>query len=180
MIWRDDDIGANTRIEDLAAVDDIFQRYRVPHTIAVMAAEMDTRPDLVAFILKRQMIVQLHCWNHDDLAESRRGRRELPQAVALLKSLFGKPPTVLYPTWNRISPELAEVAAELGLVVSYEKISLEQFIRCDGDVVEPVCNFHYWSVSDALQIEPALRIARSRGVLYKTVANESAKTDIVL
>jgi peptidoglycan/xylan/chitin deacetylase (PgdA/CDA1 family) len=162
MIWRDDDVGANTRLEDLAAVDDLFQRYRVPHTIAVMACGMDTRPDLVDLIAKRRMIVQLHCWNHDDLAESARGRRQLVQAVELLQALFGKPPTVLYPTWNRTSPELEAAAAALGLAVSCEKVSLEQFIRCEGDVVEPVCNFHYWSVSDALQIEPALRIARAR------------------
>jgi hypothetical protein len=46
------------------------------------------------------------------------------------------------------------------LRVSWQKISLAQFIRAGGDVAEPVINFHYWAVEDVILLERALRIAR--------------------
>lgn len=159
MIWRDDDIGVGTNLEALAAVDDLFQHYRQPHTVAIMAAGMDTRPDLVELIKERKMIVALHCWRHDKLTASPQGRADLSRAVDLLRDLFGESPTVLYPPWNKTSPEVEEAAAALGLAVSHKKISLEQFIRAGGDVAETTCNFHYWHPADVLKIEPALWIA---------------------
>lgn len=168
IIWRDDDIGARTRVDVLAAVDDIFQRHGARHTIAVMAAGIDKRPDLVELILARNMDVQLHCWRHgdrrehDNLADSAPARADLAQAADMLELVFGKRPTILYPTWNRVSPELEEAAAALGLRVSAAKISLDQFIRAGGDVAEDVVNFHYWHVPDVAQLDTALRIAAER------------------
>lgn len=167
-IWRDDDIGARTRIADLAAVDDIFQRHSVRHTIAVMAAGMDKRPDLVEIILARKMEVQLHCWRHgdrrdvDNLADSVHARADLAQAADMLARLFGKRPTILYPTWNRVSPELEAAATALRLTVSAEKISLDQYVRAGGDVAESVVNFHYWHIPDVAMLDLALRIAADR------------------
>lgn len=162
MIWRDDDIGVRTNLEALAAVDELFQRYKQPHTIAVMAAGMDTRPDLVELIRERGMLVALHCWEHDKLSSNVEAQQQLPRAVAMLRDLFGESPSVLYPPWNRTSVELEAAAAALGLTVSTAKISISQYLRANGDVAEEVVNFHYWHPADVLQIEPALRIAVRR------------------
>lgn len=160
MIWRDDDIGRDTRLEDMVAIDDLFQRYHFRHTIAVMAEGMETRPDLVAFIRERDMVVQLHCWTHLDLRHE--GRNDLPRAVDLLTDLFGRPPTVLYPPWNRSNDELVAAAAECGLTVSTAKISLSQYIRFRGAVKEDTVNFHHWFPPEALQLREALEIAAAR------------------
>lgn len=158
MIWRDDDIGADTRIATLEAVDDLFQRFRVRHTIAVIAKGIDRRPDLLAFIRERRMAVQLHCWSHDDLSADPEARDDLARAVDLLGEHLTRP-TVLYPPWNRTSQELEAAAAELGLTVSTRKISLSQYIRCDGDVDCDVINFHFWYPPEFPQLEQALQIA---------------------
>lgn len=157
MIWRDDDIGCETRIEVLTVIDDLFQKYRQPHTIAVMAAGMDTRPDLVQLIRSRGMLVQLHCWTHRDLRYE--GLADLPQAAAMLERLFGARPTVLYPTWNRSNANVVKMAGELGMTVSVGKLSLDQYIRVNGDVEENTVNFHHWYVPEAILLEPALKIA---------------------
>lgn len=161
MIWRDDDVGYGTKIATLRAVDDIFRRYGALHTIAVIASGIDRRPDLVDLILERRMAVQLHCWTHDDLTVEPRAREDLARAVDLLESLFGRP-TVLYPPWNKTSPEVEAAASDLGLTVSATKISLEQYLRARGGVEEDTVNFHYWHVPDVVLLEPALAIARRR------------------
>jgi peptidoglycan/xylan/chitin deacetylase (PgdA/CDA1 family) len=158
ITWRDDDIGKHTKVDVLGAVDDVFQRYRIAHTIAIMAAGLDERPDLVDMIKERRMLVQLHCWTHEDLTLPEH-RDELPRAMDMAERLFGARPTVLYPPWNRSDPALEEFAAQIGLTVSTAKISIEQFIRAGGDVVEDTVNFHHWHVPEAVLIERALRIA---------------------
>jgi peptidoglycan/xylan/chitin deacetylase (PgdA/CDA1 family) len=161
IIWRDDDIGKRTKVDVLGAVNDIFQRYGTPHTIAIMAAGLDERPDLVDLIVERGMIVQLHCWDHEDLTRPEH-RADLPRALDMAERLFGKRPTVLYPPWNRTDAELDAFAARLGLTVSTVKLSLEQYIRARGDVDEDVVNFHHWHVPEAVLLEQALRIAAAR------------------
>lgn len=158
MIWRDDDIGADTRIATLEAVDDLFQRFGLPHTIAVIAKDLDTRPDLIAFIRERRMVVQLHCWDHNDLTVDATARDDLALAVEMLERHLTRP-TVLYPPWNRSTPEVEAAAADLGLIVSHRKLSLSQYIRADGDVDCDVVNFHFWYPPEFPQLEQALQIA---------------------
>ena len=157
IIWRDDDVGADTKLETLQAVDDVFQMHKKRHTIAVIAAGLYERPDLINLIRERSMLVQLHCWQHDDLSQDQAARLELERAVDLLERLFNRP-TVLYPPWNRTSPELEETAARLGLTISTEKISLSQYVRHSGDVSENVVNFHHWHVPDAILLDRALAL----------------------
>lgn len=169
MIWRDDDIGAEqvsnagrvfpgTKLEDLRAVDDIFRRYGVPHTIVVIAKDLDQRPDLIDLIRERRMIPQLHCWTHDDLTRDELARDDLERGVDMLAEMFGSRPTVLYPPWNRTSSKVEEAAARLGMMVSAQKISLSQWIRAGGKVAERVINFHHWHIPDVALLDPALRL----------------------
>jgi len=161
MIWRDDDILQNADgLDDLLAVDDLFQRAGRPHTIAIIASTLT--PAVAAAILERRMVPQLHCWEHDDLSVDAAARAQLPQAIQKIEELLGRRPTVLYPPWNRTSPELVAAAADLGLTVEAEKISLEQFIRVKGQVRERTINFHYWHEPDRVALARALRIDAMR------------------
>lgn len=162
MIWRDDDVGRHSRLEGLAAVDDMLREYGTRHTVAVIANEVRTKPPLIRLIRERRMDVQLHCWDHDDLTQSTLAREQLPAAVQVIEDLFGMRPTVLYPPWNRSSPEVEAAAAALGLSVSWQKISLAQYIRAGGDVAERVINLHYWAPEDVVLLERALRIATGK------------------
>jgi peptidoglycan/xylan/chitin deacetylase (PgdA/CDA1 family) len=159
VIWRDDDIAVRTKVWQLRRVNDILRDHGAQHTIAVIAKDIETRPDLLELIRERRMIVQLHCWTHEDLTAHEWARIDLARAVETLDLLFGRPPTVLYPPWNRTNAEVEEAAERLGLVVSATKISLDQFIRCGGDTDENTVNFHHWHGGDVELLEPALKIA---------------------
>lgn len=160
MIWRDDDIWVKTKLDQLLQVDDSFQAAGLPHTIAVLAERIDAHQALVDAIKARGMIVQLHAWAHDDLSVNASARAALPGAVELLTSVFGTRPTVLYPPWNRSSPALERVAAELGLTISTKKVSLEQYLRFKGDVGEDTINFHYWDGKERDLLPAAFAVYR--------------------
>ena len=71
-VWRDDDIAVDTtglRLRQLLEVDDLFQHYNVPHTVAVIVENLWRNPEVIATILRRGMVPQLHGWNHDDLTK---------------------------------------------------------------------------------------------------------------
>jgi peptidoglycan/xylan/chitin deacetylase (PgdA/CDA1 family) len=158
IIWRDDDVLLKRhQLGLLLAADDIFQRAGRVHTIAVIASTLTC--ELAAVIRERRMSAQLHCWQHDDLSKPGADAR-LAQAVARIEDLVGVRPTVLYPPWNRTSVALEAAAAELGLTVSAVKVSLEQFIRCDGGVAEDVVNFHFWHDPDVRQLARALALEK--------------------
>jgi peptidoglycan/xylan/chitin deacetylase (PgdA/CDA1 family) len=158
IIWRDDDIlMPRHSLGRLLAADDIFQRYGVLHTVAIIAETLT--PEIAAAIRERGMSAQLHCWSHDDLTAVPEALAQLPQAVAKIEDIVGVRPTTLFPPWNRVSAKLLDAAKALGLEVSWRKISLEQYIRCEGDVSEDVVNWHYWHQPDVDQLEAALRIA---------------------
>ena len=158
IIWRDDDIWRETKLSVLEAVDDIFQRYGVTHTIAVQAAGLEARPDLVALIKQRRMDVQLHCWDHHDLTADGNARSDLSKAVIQIEVLFGQRPTLLFPPWNKTNDLVRAAAAKLGLTVRADKISLEAYIRAAGHVREDVVNFHHWEPNDVALLDEAFRL----------------------
>lgn len=158
MIWRDDDIGARNDRDQLLRVDDAFQAVGLPHTVACVMEGLVEKPAIIKAILDRRMVPQLHCWDHEDLTTSPKSLAALGMAIKAMEHLLGVRPTVLYPPWNRTSEPVRQVAAELGLTVSTEKISLSQFLRAGGEVREDTVNFHYWDAEEARQIGEALRL----------------------
>lgn len=161
IIWRDDDIlMPRHSLGRLLKVDDLFHQYGRLHTIAIIAETLT--PQIAAVIRERSMSAQLHCWSHDDLSADANAIAQLPQAVARIEQLVGVRPKMLYPPWNRVSAALIDAANKLGLAVSWKKISLEQYIRCEGDVDEDVVNFHYWHDPDVEQLERALQIRQRK------------------
>ena len=172
MIWRDDDVLMKPHdLVHLLVVDDLLKRHGQLHTVAIIGETLT--PDLGAIIRERGMSAQVHCWSHDDLSVNAEAVADLPLAVGAIEHMVGARPTVLYPPWNRTSPMLEEAAAALGLTVSAEKISLDQFVRCGGDVAEGVCNFHFWHAPERALLKLALRIA-ARADESRVVASSSA------
>lgn len=160
-VWRDDDIAVDTtglRLRQLLEVDDLFQRYNVPHTVAVIAEGLWRNPEVIETILRRGMVPQLHGWTHDDLTKSATARAALGDAVDLLTALFGQRPTVLYPPWNRSNGKVERAAEALGLRVEPDKASLDQFVRLRGDFSLRTVNFHFWSGEDRLRLTEALPV----------------------
>ena len=172
IIWRDDDIiwGGDAAspagpLARLAKVDDLFQKYGLTHTVAVLASTLT--PDVVRLLKERRMDVQLHAWKHDDLSVYAHARGELCQALDRIEELFGKRPTTLYPPWNRVSRPLLRTARTLGLKVSHEKVSLHSYIDYAHVHSDLVINFHYWA-DEIADLEPAMQLharLRAEGVI---------------
>lgn len=159
MIWRDDDISWRTNLNDFKAVHDLFKRYNVLHTIALITGDIEKAPELVAYIKDNDIDVQFHCIDHIDFTQNiDKAKSQIEQGIATIEAVFGKRPTVFYPTWNRTNQQVNDIAASVGLNVSSDKISLSQYIKVNGDVSEKVINFHYWAYEDVILIEPALKI----------------------
>lgn len=158
LIWRDDDISAQTQVRELLLADDILQAAGVRHTVAVIAKDIEDHRELIDAIRDRRMDVQVHCWTHDDLTIDRESLMNLSSAVETIEDVFGQRPTVLYPPWNRADARVYEVAGELGLRVSNQKVSLAKYIHVDGDIREDVVNFHYWSAEERALLLEATRI----------------------
>lgn len=162
IIWRDDDIlwpgdgeHPSGPLRKLAEVDDLFQKYGLKHTVAVLASTLT--PAVVSLLKERRMDVQLHAWKHDDLSVDAAARGELRQAIERIEDLFGVRPTTLYPPWNRVSRPLFKAARELGLTVSHEKVSLASYLGYAHAHRSLVINFHYWAPEIA-QLEPAMQL----------------------
>lgn len=164
MIFRDDDISALTNVDQLRRVHSLFVQHEVTHTIAVIADGLDRAEDLIKFIRGAQFLdVQLHCLTHLDLTEHHDlVECHLMQARGMLRQCLGVTPTVLYPPWNKADDFLRQAAARQGMRVSTAKISLSQYVRCDGDVAEEVINFHYWADGDVALLGAALALHRQR------------------
>lgn len=158
IIWRNDDVSLATNSKEklklFKDVHALFEKYKVKHTVSLIAKEIDKAKALVKFIKDNKIEVQVHAWNHQHYIDNiEQAKEDLPKAVEMIKKVFGKKPTIFYPPWNESSIELEEVAKENGLTVSNKKISLSQYLKgVQGEVV----NFHYWA-PECEQLEEALQ-----------------------
>lgn len=163
IIWRDDDISHLTSVKNFEKfkwVQEIFDKYEVTHTIAVIAKDIEKSKELIKFINEHNIDVQLHCWEHIDYSKEENKDKILPSLIYALDSMqvFHRPPTIIFPPWNRSSDDLVEIAATKSLKVSYKKASLQGYIKAGGDIEENVINFHYWAEQETMFLEQALRI----------------------
>ncbi len=159
IVWRDDDVLMYGTIDDLLRVDDVFQRHGAVHTVAVIVKSLDDA--LARAIVDRGMDAQLHGYWHDDFSDRNVvGLNQLPMAADIMERMLGQRPRIIYPPWNRNSEKLERMAASLGMRVSHQVITLQQYIKARGRVPEgTVVNFHYWA-NDPVMIDQALQIAR--------------------
>ena len=168
MIFRDDDIGLETqaeawRFERFIAVHELFKEFKVTHTIAIMMNDLDQATELLAYLKQPEnakwLSLQLHCWTHDDFTtlEHRDLLLQFSKSFLQFITCFNTKPAIWYPPYNATNKECNKIAGDFGLIARPDKITLEQYIRCDGDVKEDTINFHYWA-DDLSLIRNALEI----------------------
>jgi len=159
QIWRDDDIGHMTDLKKFKEVHEIFKKYKVTHTIALICKDIEKAPKLIDYIRKNDISVQIHCWDHVDFKNSALTLQEdlLNCSVAIEKH-FKVAPKYVFPPWNSADETSIGIAKELDLIMEPEKISLPQYIRTKGHVKEPVINFHYWAYEHVMLLDAALNI----------------------
>lgn len=163
MIWRDDDISYLTKLEEFKQVQDIFDRNNTRHTIALICKDIEKNPELIDFILTKDIDVQIHCWEHLPLTEYHDKLIDhLSWSISTIQTLFGKRPTVLYPPWNKSDEMVVAKATDLGLQVSTQKITLSKYIQYKGKVSDEVINFHYWAYNEAMLLDTAMKIQNSK------------------
>lgn len=163
IIFRNDDVGYLTKLDDFTFVQDMFNRRKIKHTLALIAKDIEKNPRLIDYILANDIDVQLHCYEHIDLTtDHTKVEDQLRSGIHQIEINFGKRPTILYPTWNKTDAFVDRVAEDLGLRVSATKLSLSQYVRVNGDVKEDTINFHYWAYSDLMFLEIALKIYNER------------------
>lgn len=155
-IFRDDDIDVETKLDRFIKIHEIFNKYEITHTIAVITNNIEKRPDLINYIKSQNNIdIQLHCGRHIDhtidLVDS---ENSLKQGITDIERIFNKTPTIFYPPWNRSNSKVEELCENLGLTVSNNKVSLSQF--CNG-IFKPVVNFHFWA-DECVDLERAILI----------------------
>ncbi len=154
MIFRDDDISMKTSVLQLKLVHDLFVKYEVIHTIAVICKDLFYNPEIINYINNTPFFdVQFHCYCHQHNMTG----KKFEEALDIFEGAFYKRPTVFYPPWNYCDPELEKHVNELGMKVSNEKASLHQYIARMGKNCD-VVNFHYWNKKEVDQLETALKI----------------------
>lgn len=161
ITFRDDDVSCDTDILRFRRVQELFDKYKVPHTIALVTKDIEKAPELIKYINLNNIDVQVHCYEHIDYSLEDNEifiQPHLIESISIIKRYFDKTPTVFFPPWNNSSEKIVEVASELDLRVSVEKLSLQAFIRAGGGVKEKVVNFHYWAEEEVMFLEIALRM----------------------
>lgn len=163
MTFRDDDVSYQTELIWFQQVHNLFKEAIMLHTIALICKDIEKNQELIDFIKKNNIDVQVHCWEHYDLTTNHvQANIDLNLCVNKIEEVFGERPTVLYPPWNKTDERLEAIAKDIGLTVSTEKVSLDQYIRVEGAVKEEVVNFHYWNYEDIIRLEKALEIYNSK------------------
>lgn len=153
IIWRDDDLSKDTDLKKFKAVHELFNKYKVLHTVALICKDIEQNKPLLKYLKSQKNIdVQVHAFEHYDFQTNlQRLHEDLPKAIEIVTRHFKKP-TILYPPWNRSSIGVERIAWNNKLKVVSNKISLSQYLRgVKGDVI----NFHYWS-DECEDLETAL------------------------
>jgi len=161
MIFRNDDIGYHTKLDEFKRVNDIFLKHGVVHTVAILTRNLLKRQDLIDYLKEAgNFDCQFHGHDHRDFSQL--SWDQLMEQFSEGKSAFelaGLPPAqIWFPCWNRVSVLAEEVAGVFGLMASWEKVSLDYYIEHKGGVVHPVINFHSWYIHEQLILEDALVI----------------------
>jgi len=155
MTWRNDDISHTTDLNKFKAVHELFKKYNVLHTVALICKDIQKAPELIKYINDNNIDVQVHAWEHEDFTvmNEYKMQDQFKKSIACIKKYFKKKPTMFYPPWNKSDIIVEGIAAEFGLTVSNKKISLSQYLRgATGEVI----NFHSWS-DECVDLEEALK-----------------------
>lgn len=157
IIWRGDDVQQSSDLKLFKQAHELFIKYNVLHTVALICNEIEKNKPLVKYIKQqvknKSMDVQVHCWNHFEFPKDPvQVDKDLPKCIEVIKRLSGKMPDTLYLPWNKSDSVIDAIAWKHHLKSSYTKISLEQYLR---GVKGTVINWHFWA-DEVKDLEPAL------------------------
>jgi len=162
IIFRDDDIGQWTKLQEFKKVHEVFMRYGVIHTIAVICNGLDKCDDLINYLKLKQssFSVQLHCFDHLDFStlSEQELNYQFTESLKMFELIGIEKPVTWFPPWNKINTQAIRVAESFGFKASWEKVSMEYYLRHNGDVGWPVVNFHSWYVPEQMLVEPCLKV----------------------
>jgi len=159
MIFRNDDVSYKTEVGQFAEIQKLFKKEIILHTIALICKNIEKNPELITFINNNNIDVQIHCWEHYNFIENKKQlAADLPRCIKTIEKHFNHSPSIVYPPWNQSDDEVVKICEANGLQISKKKVSLSQYIRCEGDVEEDVINFHSWSYDEIIVLEKALKI----------------------
>lgn len=155
MIWRDDDISVATDLAQFKAIHELFIKYNVTHTIAVICEDIELNIDLLIYLkITSHIDIQIHCWDHYDITlYTEVFESDLKKCIKKIKEVFGIDATTYYPAWNRANEENKKAIEANGLTLSKDKISLSKYLRTTN--YNGVINFHYWA-DECKDLEAAL------------------------
>lgn len=165
IYWRDDDGGILTKAYRFQFVHEIFQKYRVIHTLALIMKDIEKNKELISYILsyKNEFNIQLHCWEHFDHGNDfEQAKESIFKGKKAIKDIFGVEAAIFFPPWNSCTQEIKEFCKSIGMLAMPEKISIEQYIKVNGDVKEEVVNFHGWHQPEVNDLHKALKIYNDR------------------
>ena len=163
MIFRNDDVSYKTEVGQFEEVHKLFKKHIILHTVAIICNGIEKNPELIDYINKNNIDVQIHCWDHIDFTDDYdKMDADIPKCIETITRHFKHRPLVVYPPHNKADDRVAEIAKKHGLELSYKKVSLSQYIRFNGDTVEKVINFHSWALEEIKILEDAMKIYVSK------------------
>jgi len=117
----------------------------VVHRIAIIASEIPHHPATADFIKAnvQHFDFAVHGWTHAEYQKWRRPawvQNSLSRAVAAIEDTFGVSPKVFVPPWNKLSPIVRQVCANLGLAIDESP-----FIGDIGNQRVDHVHFHSWN-----------------------------------
>lgn len=165
MIWRDDDAPYKTKPEDFYQVHELLAEAEQTHTIAVICRSLHLYPWFTNYVnsRKNEFDIQYHCFDHIDHTQISEAdlREQFLLGTSTFQLIFGKRPSVWFPTWNKSNQLSEQIASEYGMKTSKDKISLSYFIKHGGNFdPNTVINFHHWYEPEREQLAEALKLLK--------------------
>ncbi len=159
IIWRDDDISKKTDLKRFKKIHNLFLKYGVVHTVALICSGIENNKSLIKYLQKQHhngsISIQVHCWEHYHLLEDlAKFSGELPKCIEVIEKYFVTTPTILFPPWNESNSQLEHIAKMNGLTVLNKKMSISGYLKGQS---EAVVNFHSWA-EECDQLEDALKV----------------------
>lgn len=158
-VFRDDDIyltrsersGQIYDFEAFKSVHEMLAEAGQIHTLAIIASEIDTYPELTKYILerKKEFAFGVHGWEHSDYSkmEQNKVKADLLKAKNKIEKVFDTKCFWFFAPWNRWTDELIETAKDCGLKLN------THYCLPDQEVQKGVLCFHCWIKEQRKQLK---------------------------
>lgn len=155
MIYRDDDVGFLTNRDELERFHAAFEKFRFPHTVGLLCAQMEENHAVNNFIKGRRIFdLQVHGWTHRDYAQCSEEEtfEDLMRCKEFMRWKFGVTPRYFYPPWNVDSQAARRAAARAGLRFDNRRVEANDYLaRGTLGAADETVNLHYWQDLDKIE-----------------------------